>query len=1056
MHLNRREFCISMAAMSAAIKTKGLSLAGESEAAPGHAVAPSFPAIEETPLGTLSDKALVLYSGWQMREEAICGDRGASFSQPGFSATQSWYPTTVPTTTQGTLIRRGIYPDPYVSLNNMQIPDACPAQNKRYDLNKYSHLPNHENPWAKPYWFRSEFRLPADFKGKVVWLHLDGINYRADVWVNGKQIADHKDVAGMFERYRFNVTDAVHRDAANAIAVRIHPLDFPGDPIDEQLGGINGGYGPNGGDAEILRNVTEYCSIGWDWVAACRDRNVGIWQHIWLESTGEVAVRDPAGFVTRLSPSCDSASLKIRFHCENAAAKPVHAEARIRIEPDGFTDKTIEVRKKIEVNPGAPQEFIFDSADHPELVMQNPHIWWPVGYGDHPLYALTVEIWIGGKMASSAKSNLGVRTVGTLVLPSGGRAFTVNGRIFRLSGGAWVPDFLMSWGAQRYRDEARLMAAGSHTVVRVNGCGIIPPEVFFDECDRQGLLVWQDLSRTSVETRYAKSYHQEEPGVWGTVACDDVALLLRNTKDCILRLRSHPSLLLYEGCNEAAPQRDFGEVVQNEMLPRLDGTRPWLPCSSSNPTWEKEPIHMSSGGPYQLVRLPEYFRLYATEKQFACKNEIGLTSPPPINSLAGPMPLFTSHAYGSKVSNIELGYHDGTDHYYRATPHIIKEDLGIPSSVAEYLMMCDLYTNTAYRAIYEAANKVRPRNAGTHIWKINAACTSMVQQVYDWSLCCNGGFYGMKAALKPLHVQTSIDDFGVQVVSTLATEQKQMKVTAEVLSIDGKVIATQEWTTDVPADATVHLGSLPPVASAGRLCFIALTLRDKDGAEIDRQVTWMQRDTKWYELLDIPPTRLSLSVKSQSQKGNETTCRLLVENRSATPAVNAALSILAGDRGDEVLPCFWDDNSFNILPGEKRELTVTFRTSLLNGQAAHAIVEGWNLLPTEIDLANSKPVDFGIRIVKVEKGYQNGDGIVTVVGESSDNGNSIVTVAAESSSQNPQTARIVTWPMILKLNGAPVRTFRIAVRGQGQTSAEIPVSWNTSDDQFTVTTGEEA
>ena len=1039
--MNRREFCLTMAAIAAAAKAKCSGLGAGDAQASAHAVTPSFPAIEETPLGTLAEKAVVLHKGWQMREEAICGDHGPSFSQPGFSATQSWYPTTVPTTTQATLVRQGVYPDPYVGLNNMLIPDACKEQNERYGLDKYSHLPNLENPWAKPYWFRSEFNLPADFKGKVVWLHLDGINYRADVWVNGKQVGDHKDVAGMFERFRFNVTDVIHREGANAIAVRIHPLDFPGDPVDEQLGGLMGIYGPNGGDAEILRNVTQYCSIGWDWIAASRDRNVGIWQHIWLEGTGAVAVRDPAGF-TALSTANDSAKVKVRFHCENATAKPVNAEVRIRIEPDGFKDKAIELRKKVVVPPGTPQEFIFDAADHPELVMQNPKLWWPVGYGDHPLYTLTVEVWTAGVMSNSAKSNLGVRTVGTLVLPSGGRAWTVNGRIFRLSGGAWVPDFLMSWGAQRYRDEARLMAAGNHTVVRVNGCGIIPPEVFFDECDQQGLLVWQDLSRTSVETRYAKSYHQEEPNVWGTVACDDAALLLRNTEDCVLRLRSHPSMLLYEGCNEAAPQRNFGEVVQNEMLPRLDGTRPWLPCSSSNPGWAKEPIHMSSGGPYALIRLPDYFKLYATENQFTCKNEIGLTSPPPINSLAGPMPLWTSNDFGAKISDVELGYHDGTDHYYRATPEIVHADLGLASSVAEYLFMCDLYTNTAYRAIYEAANKARPRNAGTHLWKTNAAWPSMVQQVYDWSLCCNSGFYGMKAALKPLHVQTSIDDCGIQVVSTLSAEQKDMRVSVEVVSIDGRVEATKEWTTSVPADATVHLDTLPPVAGDGRLHFIGLTLRDKNGMEVDRQVTWMQRDCKWHELLKVEPTRLALTVKDQSHDANETTYHLLVENKGKIPAVNASMSILAGERGAEVLPCFWSDNAVTLLPGESRQFTVTFRTSLLGGKHPHLIAEGWNLTPTEISLVDSKPVDFGLHVVEVKKDYQNGEGIVRVIAESGD--------------PNSQTARIVTWPMVLKLNGEPVRTFRLAVRGQGQASAAVPVGWNTSDDQFTVTTGAKA
>jgi len=312
----------------------------------------------------------------------------------------------------------------------------------------------------------------------------------------------------------------------------------------------------------------------------------------------------------------------------------------------------------------------------------------------------------------------------------------------------------------------------------------------------------------------------------------------------------------------------------------------------------------------------------------------------------------------------------------------------------------------------------------------------MVQQVYDWFLCCNSGFYGMKAALKPIHVQTSIDDFGVQVVSTLATGQQEMHVTAQVVSIEGKLEATAEWTATVPADATLPLGTLPAVAADGRLHFIGLILLDKGGAEIDRQVTWMQRDCKWHELMQIQPTRLSLSVKDQSRDANQSTYRLVVENKSAIPAVNASLSVLAGERGTEVLPCFWSDNAITVLPGESRQLTVTFRTSLLNGKQPHLIAEGWNILPTEISLVDSKPIELGVHIVEVKRGYQDGESIVRVIAESSD--------------RNPQTARIVTWPLILNLNGQPVRTFRLAVRGEGQTSAAVPVGWNTSNDEFTV------
>lgn len=192
--MNRREFCWAMAAIGAAAKAKCSPLETAAGTISAEGPEPCFPAVEATPLGYTPESAVVLHKDWQMREEAICGDHGAVFSQSDFSEAQSWYPTTVPTTTQATLIRQGIYPDPYVGLNNMLIPDACPEHNELYGLTTFSHLPDRQNPWAKPYWFRTDFHLPPGFDGKVFWLHLDGINYRADVWVNGSQVGHHEKV----------------------------------------------------------------------------------------------------------------------------------------------------------------------------------------------------------------------------------------------------------------------------------------------------------------------------------------------------------------------------------------------------------------------------------------------------------------------------------------------------------------------------------------------------------------------------------------------------------------------------------------------------------------------------------------------------------------------------------------------------------------------------------------------------------------------------------------------------------------------------------------------
>jgi Glycosyl hydrolases family 2 len=520
---------------------------------------PSFTPVDAVPLGKTPPGAVILHHHWQMREEALVGNHGEEFSRARFSDTRDWYATTVPTTVLGTLIRHGLYPDPYIGLNNLQIPDASLDHSRRYHLDQYSHLRDGSNPWSQPYWFRTQFSLPESFQGKTVFLHFDGINYRAD------------------------------------------------------------------------RNVTQYCTIGWDWVPASRDRNVGLWQHVWLEGTGVVAVRDPAAFVERLSTENREALLTIKVQLQNTAPEALTVDLRVRLEPDGFPGDPLAFRSRQTVPPGTEQEITLHPGDHPELILHNPVLWWPVGYGAPALYRLTVEAWIDGQLSSSSVSHVGIRTVGTYLLPSGGRAFTVNGKTIRLAGGAWVPDFLLSWSAQRYRDEVRLMAEGNHTVVRVNGCGIMPPDVFFDECDRRGLLVWQDFSRTSIAWEARKDkVHSNDP-----LPCD-AALLLANMKDCVVRLRSHPSLLLWCGCNEATPQADFGQPMQDQILPALDPLRLWLPSSGSDPSWEREPVHTWSGGPYELVPLARYFRLYETGTSSTCKNEIGLASPPPSTPFAAP------------------------------------------------------------------------------------------------------------------------------------------------------------------------------------------------------------------------------------------------------------------------------------------------------------------------------------------------------------------------------------------------------------------------------------
>jgi hypothetical protein len=964
----------------------------------------SFPPVDSEPLGTVSSGAIVLHNKWQMREEAIVGNHGDTFSSPTFAA-KDWYPATVPTTALATLARNGIYPDPIMGMNMMKIPDVNEAENTRYNLMQYSHLPDHSNPFDRPYWFRTSFTLPASYQGQVVWLHLDGINYRADVWLNGQQIANANDVVGMFKRFRFDISQfAKTGGVPNTLAIRIHQLDVPGDPVLEQLGGVYGAVGPNAGDRTILDNVTMYQTVGWDWTPSVRDRNMGIWQHVWLEATGPVAVRDPAGFVDLKWTPGQDAPIKVRGYLDNPGQQPVSTDLTVRIAPEGFDGPAVEFKQNITAAPGR-DEFVLLPTDHPELIMHHPKVWWPDTYGGHPLYKLTVSTSVDGKASSSASSLLGVRTVGTYVLPSGGRAFTCNGRTIRLSGGAWIPDTMLSWSAQRYRDEVRLMAEGNQTVVRVNGCGIMPPDAFFDACDRNGLLVWEDFSRTS-------------PYMVGQV---DTKLLMDNMVDCVDRMRGHPSLLLWEGANEAVPPQAWAEPMQNQVLPAMDGTRPWILSSSANARWGVPLNHMNSGGPYRQEPLRTLFDLYAHASYMTCKNEIGMAAPMNINSVVQSIPDWDQTDDKNFPLNVTFGFHDAVT-YYVPTHTAIAEQFGPMPDLMEYLWIGNLFHGEFYRGVYEAANKVRPRNEGTHLWKVNASWPSMMWELFDWYLHPNSGYYGMKEALKPIHVQYSIDDSGVQVVSTEPDALKGAKVHAEIVSLQGVTESKADFTVDVAADATTVAGSLADQFADGQAHFLALTLTAADGRVLDHDVRWVADDDVVWELQAMAPAMVEGTVKETHVEGAETVDTLGIENTSDVPACEVRSEILSGAEGSEVLPSFWSDNALTLLPHEKREVTVRYRTALLAGAEPHLVIEGFNAMPREVNLADGKVVPLSIKLVGCESAPAR-DGKPTV---------KLTYVNAGTSG-----TRYTSWPIPLAVDGQIVRYAHVDVSGAKETSQTV-------------------
>src|SRR5271154_1030228 len=244
-----------------------------------------------------ADGAITLREGWTVQSSAKVSATAETISTAGFDAS-SWYKASAPNTVFAVLVENGVYKDPYFGMNLRAVPGVS------YPVGgQFSNLEMAENsPYAVPWWYRKEFEVPAQFSGKTVWLAFRGINYRANIWINGKKVAGSDQVVGAFRRYEFNVTPFVKAGAKNVVAVEVSA------PHANELG------------------------ITWvDWNPTPPDKDMGLWQEVVLSASGPVAVRH-AAVETKLDlPATDKAHLTVRAELWNASSLPVKGSLRGKI-----------------------------------------------------------------------------------------------------------------------------------------------------------------------------------------------------------------------------------------------------------------------------------------------------------------------------------------------------------------------------------------------------------------------------------------------------------------------------------------------------------------------------------------------------------------------------------------------------------------------------------------------------------------------------------------------------------------------------------------------------
>ncbi|MFL5788324.1 MAG: glycosyl hydrolase 2 galactose-binding domain-containing protein [Flavisolibacter sp.] len=867
-------------------------------------------------------------------------------SSAGYHSNSYWFPAKVPGTVLTTLVANHVYPDPYSGLNNMLIPDASDSFNHRYNLEQYSYLANEPNPWKKPYWYRTSFQIPATDAGKTFQLIFKGINYRADVWVNGHQIADSSQMAGMFAEYSLDVTKVVNPGSQNILAVKIYPLDYPGLPSTEQLNAL-GDFYPNGGPTgDIGKNVTMLCSVGWDWMPPVRDRNMGIWQPVYLRTTGNITIGQVQvkTDLPRL-PNTSIADLSLKLKLFNHNSNTTTGQLKISIAPENFTGSQISFSKQVAISGSSEKEIDLSTQQLKQLQIHSPHLWWPNGYGKANLYKIKLSYSANGKILDDTSLVFGIRTVSSNATNVNGffrREFFVNGKRVHLVGGAWVPDMMLNRDSIRFDHELLLCKNANVNLVRIWGGGIAPPDIFFEIADKYGLMVWEDFWVTG-DTQGEFKGSPDWP-LQGNI-------FVRNVISTILRIRNHPSLLVWTGGNEGHARKELYDAMRTNIS-LLDGTRPFIPSSSGfaklpsgwEGSWpDNNPSGVYSGGPYTWRDPADYYRFVDQGRDWVFKDETGLPSQPPYSTLLKIIPNLTWDTTLPYPFNNSWGYHDACsgngkyDLYYKE----MVTRYGQPHDLQDFSQKMQLMNAVGYQGIFEAAGHKLNQNGGVMLWKLNAALPSVIWQIYDWYLEPNAGYYFMQNACEPLHVQLNLDDSTVAVINRSYKTFNDLLVVASVYDMNGKSVLMKTSKINLDTTEVKETISLRSVLGQSEgISFVILDLKNAANKLISHNAYWFAPLHDFKNLSSLKKANVQVQLKSKVMVDSQIKYRFHFTNVSDIVAFFIQPQI--NENGDGLRPVFWSSDYFTLAPHASLDVEVAIPKNL---HSVNPIIKvgGWNV-----------------------------------------------------------------------------------------------------------------
>ena len=834
---------------------------------------------------TPQDTDIQLAEGWYIQSSDKVNLDGAQLSSAGTNSADNWYKANVPSTILGALTAdNGLYADAFMGKNYAEI-----------DREQFN------TPW----WYRTTFEVPELKEGQRAELAFDGLSYRADVWLNGKQIVAADEFFGPFRQFSFDVTDVL--EGTNHLAVKVYRW---------QKGEFNIGFV--------------------DWNPRPADESMGIFRPVWLRFSNAVSMKNTAVRSKVDTTDFNEAWLTVETTLTNSSDKAVSGLLCGEFENGRF-------KYPVELAAGESKTVSLTADDVRKLRVKNPRLWWCHNLGNPEMYTMNLSFVVDGKVSDANTVDFGIRQLDSYFNEDGYRGFILNGKKVLVKGAGWTDDiFLRNPDSRNALEVAYVKDMNMNTIRFENVWGT--SQNIYDECDRQGVLAlvgWSCHWEWEVYTGKPNDRN-------GCISSEeDIDLIAESWRDQILWLRNHPSIICWYAASDMLP-RPALEQRYLDILSEIDD-RPYTVHAGSAKSQLSGPAGMKMWGPYEWQAPYYWYSEEAKGNAVGFNTEIGIGAQMPVYESLVKMipedqlwPVADAYDYHTTTSRDAL--HDLSE-----LKTVIEKRYGGATDLQDFLRKAHLTDYEGTRAMIEAHRVNVPRSTGVIQWMLNSAWPSLYWQLYDWYMVPVASYWSVKKGCMP---QQLIYNYGNNKVYAVNDEKTDisLKATMKIYGLDGTLIAEENSPVEMTMGCSNPVFDVPAIEKVG---FVFLTLEDLKGNVLSRneyclaevmdehnwkKYRWWRTQIESYADFSALNNLATAEVESSVTRTSEG-LQVTLANQADVVAFQVRMD-LKDKNGEYIVPAFWNDNLVTLAPGQS--LTFSCTAEDIPSEAT-LTVSGWNV-----------------------------------------------------------------------------------------------------------------